>query len=100
MLDIDMVSSHGYLFVRLFGKLNKTTIKKYNQQVTKLLYELGINNIVINIQNLSFDKDGLNCIRKTYKICPNSRLCVNLNQIEKLGNMKYIVNEKVIRGMI
>ena len=96
MLDVDMVSRCGILFVRLFGTLNKDTSKEFNKKVTKILHDVGVNNIVINIQNLSFDAYGLNQIKKCYKMCRDSHLCINPNQIPKIENMRYIIDETLV----
>ncbi|MBR3897902.1 MAG: STAS domain-containing protein [Bacilli bacterium] len=94
MLDIDIDSKCGILFVRLFGTLNKETSKKLNKEVTKLLDDVGINNIVINIQNLlSIDMYGMKSLKRCYKICKNSLLCVNPNQISKIEDLKYVTDE-------
>lgn len=95
MLDIDIHSKNGILFVRLFGKLNKITRGKMNKEVVKLLSEIGVNNVVINIQNIKeLDEIGKKELKKCFKITDNCLLCINENQTELIKKMKYITEEK------
>lgn len=95
MLDIDIHSKNGILFVRLFGKLNKITRGKMNKEVVKLLSEIGIKNVVINIQNIKeLDEIGKKELKKCFKITDNCLLCINENQTELINKMKYITEEK------
>ena len=95
MLDIDIVSKNGILFVRLFGSLTKENCKKLNKEVLKFIEEIGIYNIVINIQNLfNIDLYGLKTLKKCYKTCKNSLICINKSQINMLEDMRVIYEEK------
>ena len=95
MLDIDVHSKYGILFVRLFGKLNKQTRGKMNKEVVKLLGEVGIKNVVINIQNIKeLDEIGQKELKKCFKISENCLLCINQNQTNIIDKMKYITEEK------
>lgn len=95
MLDIDIHSKNGILFVRLFGKLNKITRGKMNKEVVKLLSEIGIKNVVINIQNIKeLDEIGKKELKKCFKITDNCFLCINENQTKIINKMKYITEEK------
>ena len=49
MLEIDMDSKYGILFVRLFGELTKKTRKKLNNEVWNLLVNVGIKNVIFVI---------------------------------------------------
>ena len=94
MLDIDIHSKYGILFVRLFGRLNKYTWGKMNKEVIMLINEVGIRNVVINIQNISeFDEVGKKELEKCFKITDNCLLCINPSQLEGIKNMKYITKE-------
>ncbi len=96
MLDIDIVSKGGILFVRLFGKLTKENSNKLNREVLNFIDDVGIYNIVINIQNLSYiDLYGMKNIKRCYKMCENSLICVNPNQINMLEDMEVIYDERV-----
>ena len=70
MLDINLEFHKGILFVRLTGALNKNTVDKLDNEVTTLIKENGIKNIVFNIGNLiSIDCYGINELLKNYEIC-------------------------------
>lgn len=95
MLDIDVHSKYGILFVRLFGKLNKHTRGKMNKEVVKFLAEVGIKNVVINIQNIKqLDEIGKKELEKCFKITNKCLLCINDNQKKYIDKMKYITEEK------
>lgn len=101
MLDIDIYSKNGILFVRLFGKLNNTTRQKMNKEVISLIHEVGIKNVVINIQNLKeLDKVGIKELEKCFKITEKCLLCINLNQKEIINNMIYVTDEKEALNLI
>ena len=95
MLDIDIHSKYGILFVRLFGKLNKQTRSKMNKEVVKLLGEVGIKNVVINIQNIKeLDEIGKKELEKCFKITENCLICINQNQANIIDKIKCILEEK------
>ena len=94
MLDIDIDSKWGILFVRLYGKLTKDTRRKLNDEVINLIKKVGVNNIVLNIQNLNYiDESGVKTIIKCYKICEKSFLCINNNQLDLFKNLKCVTDE-------
>lgn len=69
MLEIDMEFRKGILFIRLSGKLDKTTIGKLNREVTELVKDNGIKNIVFNIDKLtSIDLKGINSLLYNYEL--------------------------------
>ena len=101
MLDIDIDSKMGILFVRMFGKLTKETRSKLNEEVIHLIHKVGIKNIVLNIQNLNYiDKYGMKTIEKCYKICEKSFICLNENQIKLINNLKYVTDEMTAFNLI
>ncbi|HHW68981.1 MAG TPA: STAS domain-containing protein [Tenericutes bacterium] len=70
MLDIDVEFRKGILFVRLFGVLDKNTVKKLEKEVLNLVKNIGIKNIVFNMQNLtSIDISGIKGIYSSYSFC-------------------------------
>ncbi|MDD4809372.1 MAG: STAS domain-containing protein [Bacilli bacterium] len=76
----------GILFVRLEGVLTKSTTDKMNSEVTTLIKDNGIRNIVFNISNLtSIDIKGINSLIYNYEICQNNQgkslVCGINNQI-------------------
>lgn len=63
----------GILFVRLEGNLTKKTVDKLNNEVTSLIKDNGIRNIVFNISNLTtIDIKGINMLLYNYEICRNN----------------------------
>jgi stage II sporulation protein AA (anti-sigma F factor antagonist) len=100
MLEIDIDSKLGILFVRLFGQLTKNTRKKLNEEVFKLINKVGIKNVVFNVQNLTkIDDSGFKTLIKCYKTCKinkgNSIICLNENQsiIKKLAHYNLVTDE-------
>lgn len=86
MLEIDKEFRKGILFVRLKGILNKETVSYLNKEVTKMVADMEIRNVVFNIKELSYiDLEGLSSILYTYN------LCREYNGISMLCN----VNEKI-----
>jgi len=69
LLNIDMEFKKGILFVRLKGVLNKKTIGKLHDEVTILVKDNGIRNIVFNISELiSIDYYGINALLCNYEL--------------------------------
>lgn len=70
MLEINMEFRKGILFVRLEGILDKTTVTKLNAEVTELVRDNGIRNLVFNISGLnSIDMKGINALFYNYELC-------------------------------
>jgi len=73
MLGINIEFHKGILFVRLDGSLDKNTVEKLTDEVTTLIKDNGISNIVFNISNLqSIDYYGINCLLNNHKICKSN----------------------------
>ena len=92
MLTINKEFRKGILFVRLLGVLNKDTVNKLYDEVTILVRDMKINNVVFNIEELDIiDIYGINEILLNYKLCKQnngiSMLCgVNSNIKEIIDN--------------
>ena len=87
MLEIDMDSKYGILFVRLFGELTKKTRKKLNNEVWNLLINVGIKNVVFNLENVyKMDDSGFKTLVKCYDVClhnnGNSMICLSKNKFD------------------
>lgn len=87
MLEIDMDSKYGILFVRLFGELTKKTRKKLNNEVWNLLINVGIKNVVFNLENVyKMDDSGFKTLVKCYDVCMenngNSMICLSKNKFD------------------
>ena len=74
MLEIDKQFYKGILFVRLKGSLNKKTIDQLKDDVSNLIKDNGLRNIVFNISNLSsIDCYGINALLYNYELCRNNK---------------------------
>lgn len=101
MLDVDIDTRSGILFVRLFGDLTKDTKCILNRDLIPLINNVGINNIVINITNVhKTDIQGLKILKKCYKLCDKSILCINPNQINLLNGLKFAFDEMSAYNLI
>ena len=82
MLDIQMEPRRGILFIRLSGDLNRNNINKINDDVLKFIREIGIKNIVFNLNEVStIDKYGENALTKSMNTCLSNKgkmlICVS-----------------------
>lgn len=60
----------GILFIRLNGILTKNTVAKLETEVTQLVKENGIRNIVFNIEELEeIDTKGFQALLYNYELC-------------------------------
>ena len=102
MLDINFEFRRGVLFIRLKGILTKVTIKKLDSDVTSLIRDNGIRNVVFNVSNLDrIDFKGISRLFYNYELCKKNRgvsllCCVdNENIHEKIKGtrlLKYMVD--------
>lgn len=70
MLEINMEFRKGILFIRLIGQLNEKTVEKLEHEVTELVSENGIRNLVFNLEEVTnIDIKGINALLKNYKLC-------------------------------
>lgn len=105
MLDIDMEPIRGILFVRLSGNLDRRNIKKLNTEVVKFLRQVGIKNIVFNINDLNYiDKYGESALINSFLICQRNKgqslICVDDSKklpkrISDFLESKMIVNDEL-----
>lgn len=85
MLNIEITSKKGALFVRLAGSLTNKTIKIFEKEVIDFIKKVGIKNIVINLYDLKkIDQNGLNELEKCHIICQKNKgrslICLKENQ--------------------
>lgn len=74
MLDINYEIRKGILFIRLGGVLNKNTVSKLQNEVTDMIKDNGIRNVVFNLKELeSIDIKGINNLFYNYEICHNNK---------------------------
>jgi stage II sporulation protein AA (anti-sigma F factor antagonist) len=95
MLEIEMEFIKGILFIRLDGKLNASTCDKLYQEVSEMIFDNGIRNIVFNLENISeIDINGINSLIYNYKLCKQNKgesIICNINStVERAfqGSMK------------
>lgn len=63
MLDMDIEFRRGVLFVRTKGNLTKNKVSVFKDEVFKVINKSGINNIVINFNNIdNLDDEGIKTI--------------------------------------
>lgn len=72
MLDINVEFRKGILFIRFSGILNKYNYKELND-ISRIIKESGINNVVFNFNELSdIDKYGIKSIIKIQSYIKNN----------------------------
>lgn len=100
MLNIDMEFKKGVLFVRLNGILDEKTVDKLNDEVTELIRDNGVNNIVFNIEGLStIDSYGINALLKNYELCHKERGQTLLCGIENPLVKYRLNNSRILKYM-
>lgn len=99
LLNINLEFHKGILFVRLDGILDINTVSKLDNEVTNLIKENGIRNIVFNMSNLnSIDCYGINGLLDNYKISKINKgksLVCGLNGLVK----QRITNSRLLKYM-
>ena len=93
VLNISYEFRKGILFIRLVGELNKNTSLKLKEEITDMIEDNGITNVVFNVANLiSIDIFGINNLLNNFQICRknkgNALLC-GVNNKFKLVFQKY-----------
>lgn len=74
MLDINFEFRRGVLFIRLRGVLTKHTVKKLDSEVTTLIRDNGIRNVVFNVSDLDrIDLKGISRLFYNYELCKKNR---------------------------
>lgn len=90
----------GILFVRLGGELTKDTVGKLNNEVTELVRNAGIRNIVFNVENLiSIDMKGISILFYNYELCKNNKGKSMLCGVEKAAVKQRIMNSRLLKYM-
>lgn len=102
MLDINFEFRRGVLFIRLRGVLTKKTVKKLDSDVTTLIRDNGIRNVVFNVSELNrIDLRGISRLFYNYELCRKNRgvsllCCVNNedihDKIESTRLFKYMID--------
>ena len=100
MLSINMEFRKGILFVRLNGVLDKNTVNILNEEVTSLVKDNGIRNLVFNISGLtSIDMKGINALLYNYELCKQNNGQSLLCNIENTLVKHRIKNSRILKYM-
>lgn len=97
MLEINMEFRKGIFFIRLKGILDKTTVTKLHTEVTHIIEENGIRNIVFNVEQLThIDITGIKALLYNYELCQKnngkSLLCgIQHDQVKSKLNKSHIL---------
>lgn len=74
MLKVLMEFRKGILFVRLYGILDSSTIKIFDDEVKEVIIESGIKYVVLNVENLKkISEEGVKDIRHLKKILKKTK---------------------------
>lgn len=95
VLNISYEFRKGILFIRLVGELTKFTSLKLKSEITDMIEDNGITNVVFNISKLKFiDDEGISCLIKNFEICKKNNGSALLCSSNK--NNKIIFSNKEI----
>lgn len=80
MFLITMKVNQGIIFLRLYGSLNKKTIKEFSDEINYLLYEQGTKKLVINFDEVKISNDDIfstigNKLVEIFLSCGEVALC-------------------------
>lgn len=92
MLDINIQFLGGILFVRLEGKINKSSVSSVNDSLTDIIIKGGIKYIVFNISN-SIIEERVSLFDNCNKLIKDNGgklfLCGLKNKLENVINSDY-----------
>lgn len=98
MLDIDIEFRKGIAFIRLCGILNKVTVSKLNEEVTEMIKDNGIRNVVFNISEITnIDIKGINALLYNYELCNQNKGKILLCGIKNHDVKEKIVNSRLLK---
>lgn len=98
MLEIIKEFRKGILFVRLKGALEKDTVAYLNSEVTKVVADMKISNVVFNATELtSIDIDGINGLYYNYNLCKDNNGISMICGVN--SNIKNVINHSLISNM-
>ena len=71
-MNIGIEFRKGILFIRLAGSLNEKTVPILDEEVTSLIKQNEIRNVVFNLKELdSIDQKGIKFLLYNYDLCKN-----------------------------
>lgn len=94
MLDISYEVRKGILFIRLEGELTKDTSKKIKEEITDMIEDNGIKNVVFNIEGLSkVDEMGIQSLQENFDICKENQGSAFLCGIDRKKKGEILLNK-------
>lgn len=89
MLDIGFEVRKGILFVRLKGDLTEQTSFKLKREITDMIEDNGITNVVFNISNVNcIDDVGIQKLKENFIVCEKNHghayICINNKKIKNI----------------
>lgn len=89
VLNITLEYNRGILFVRLNGKLNRTTAYKINNYLVPVILKQKIKYLVYNLFNLEdIDEDGQEALLNTESAIKNNKGIICLCEVSNYLNKK------------
>ncbi len=99
LLEINKEFRKGILFVRIKGMLTKDTVAYLNKEVTKVVAEMKICNVVFNISELEkIDVDGINALFYNYNLCKLANGVSMLCGVER--RFKKVFENSLVKDML
>lgn len=100
MLEINMESRKGILFIRLKGMLNSHTVEKLDKEVTSLVINAGIRNLVFNLEEVTnIDMKGIDTLLKNYELCKKNNGKTLICNLDNSLVKNRIYNSKLLEFM-
>lgn len=98
MLEVDLEFKKGFLFIRLSGELTKKTLFCMNKEVTELIHDNKIRNVVFNINSLQkIDTKGIEALYENYLFCQKisgkAFLCTVPSKVYKKIQKSHHINQ-------
>ena len=100
MLNIDYEFRKGILFIRLIGHLTVDTAGRVKEEITDMIIDNGIKNVVFNISDISVvDEVGMKNLGINFELCKkncNNVLLCGLNKWRSMVvNSEYLVENEL-----
>lgn len=89
MLDIGFEVRKGILFIRLKGDLTEQTSFKLKKEITDMIEDIGITNVVFNLSNVTcIDNVGIEKLKENFIICERNHgqayICIDNKRIKNI----------------
>jgi len=98
MLENILEYRKGYLFVRPYGMITKTTANIIEKDVIETIQKHGIHNVVWNFKHVKqIDEKGIHLLFYTYELCHQNKGEIFLCEIEEEQVRHKIKNSRLLR---